>query len=77
MKTIYEERADDLRILAGQEPLAAGINSPHNACTFRADCRKNEAEIARLRKVLGWVAQNPGESAYWLGSVESILRGIK
>jgi hypothetical protein len=41
---------------------AAGINSPHNACQFRADCRKAEAqlaerdaEIARLRKVLGWV----------------------
>jgi hypothetical protein len=31
---------------------AAGINSPHNACQFRADCRKAEAEIARLRKVL-------------------------
>ena len=29
---------------------AAGINSPHNACMFRKD-----AEIARLRKVLGWV----------------------
>jgi len=43
---------------------AAGINSLHNACTFRADCRKAEAqpaerdeEIARLRKILGWVAQ--------------------
>jgi hypothetical protein len=29
---------------------AAGINSPHNACTFRADCRKADAEIARLRE---------------------------
>jgi len=43
---------------------AAGINSIHNACAFRADCRKAEAqlaekdaEIARLRKILGWVAQ--------------------
>ena len=43
---------------------AAGIDSPHNACMFRADCRKAEAllaerdeEIARLRKILGWVAQ--------------------
>jgi len=40
------------------------LDSPHNACTFRADCRKAEAqlaerdeEIARLRKILGWVAQ--------------------
>ena len=31
---------------------AAGINSPHNACMFRADCRKAEAEIARLRERL-------------------------
>ena len=78
MKNIYAERADDLRILAGKEPdFAAGIHSPHNACAFRENCRQAEAEIARLRKVLGWVAQNPGESAYWLGSVESILRGIK
>ena len=30
----------------------AGINSPHNACMFRADCRKAEAEIARLRERL-------------------------
>ena len=29
---------------------AAGINSPHNACQFRADCRKAEEEIARLRE---------------------------
>ena len=29
---------------------AAGINSPHNACQFREDCRKAEAEIARLRE---------------------------
>jgi hypothetical protein len=28
----------------------AGINSQHNACTFRADCQKAEAEIARLRE---------------------------
>lgn len=26
------------------------IYSPHNACMFRADCRKAEAEIARLRE---------------------------
>lgn len=50
MKTIYEERADDLRILAGKEPLAAGINSIHNACAFREYCRKVEAEILLLRK---------------------------
>ena len=51
MKTIYEERADDLRILAGKEPdFAAGIHSPHNACQFRTDCRQAEAEIARLRE---------------------------
>lgn len=51
MKNIYEERADDLRILSGKEPdLAAGINSSHNACQFRADCRKAEAEVARLRE---------------------------
>lgn len=31
---------------------AAGINSPHNACQFRTDCRKAEAEIARLRERL-------------------------
>ena len=31
---------------------AAGINSPHNACMFRADCRKADAEIARLRERL-------------------------
>ena len=38
------------------------LDSPHNACMFREDCRKAEAqlakkdaEIARLRKVLGWV----------------------
>lgn len=31
---------------------AAGINSPHNACTFRADCRKADAEIAKLTDVL-------------------------
>ena len=30
----------------------AGINSPHNACQFRENCRKAEAEIARLRDVL-------------------------
>ena len=29
---------------------AAGINSLHNACQFRAACRKAEAEIARLRE---------------------------
>ena len=50
MKTIYEERADDLRILAGKEPLAAGINSIHNACAFRENCRQAEAEIAQLRE---------------------------
>jgi hypothetical protein len=61
---------------------AAGINSIHNACTFRKYCRKAEAqlaekdaEIARLRKVLGWVAQNPEERAYWLGSVTALVAG--
>jgi hypothetical protein len=49
---------------------AAGINSPYNACMFRKD-----AEIARLRKVLGWVAQNPEERAYWLGSVTALVAG--
>jgi hypothetical protein len=50
MKTIYKESADDFRILAGKEPdFAAGINSIHNACQFRTDCQKAEAEIARLR----------------------------
>ena len=29
---------------------AIGINSIHNACMFRADCRKADAEIARLRR---------------------------
>jgi len=29
---------------------AEGINSIHNARAFRADCRKAEAEIARLRE---------------------------
>jgi len=29
---------------------AADINSLHNACTFRENCRKAEAEIARLRE---------------------------
>ena len=83
MKNIYEERVDDLRIRAEKEfDLATGINSPHNACMFRADCRKAEAalaerdaEIARLRKVLGWVAQNPEERAYWLGSVTALVAG--
>ena len=28
------------------------LDSPHNACMFRADCRKAEAEIAGLRDVL-------------------------
>ena len=28
----------------------SGINSPHNACAFREDCRQAEAEIARLRE---------------------------
>ena len=63
---------------------AAGINSLHNACTVRADCRKAEAllaerdaEIARLRKVLGWVAQNPEERAYWLGSVTALELDVK
>ena len=31
---------------------AAGINSPHNACMFRENCRQAEAEIERLRDVL-------------------------
>ena len=30
----------------------AQINSPHNACQFRADCRKAEAKLAALRDVL-------------------------
>ena len=30
--------------------VATSINSPHNACMFRTDCRKAEAEIARLRE---------------------------
>jgi hypothetical protein len=45
MKTVYEERADDL-----QPDFAAGIHSPHNACQFREGCRNAEAEIARLRE---------------------------
>jgi len=31
---------------------ATSINSPHNACQFRAACRQAEAEIARLREAL-------------------------
>jgi hypothetical protein len=60
------------------------LDSPHNACAFRADCRKAEAllaerddEIARLRKILGWVAQNPEERAYWLGSVTALELDVK
>lgn len=36
---------------------------------------EKDAEIARLRKVLGWVAQNPEERAYWLGSVTALVAG--
>ena len=62
---------------------AAGINSQHNACTFREDCQaeallaERDAEIARLRKILGWVAQNPEERAYWLGSVTALELDVK
>ena len=63
MKTIYEERADDFRILAGEEPdFAAGINSLHNACTFRENCRKAEAEIARLRELLQQIVRHHDEA---------------
>jgi hypothetical protein len=36
--------------MSDRESYSAGINSPHNACMFRADCRQAEAEIARLRE---------------------------
>lgn len=49
MKNIYEERAEKAEAALAD---AAGINSPHNACMFRADCRKAEAKLAALRDVL-------------------------
>tara|TARA_R110000868_G_scaffold195387_1_gene441055 strand:+ start:99 stop:851 length:753 start_codon:yes stop_codon:yes gene_type:complete len=71
MKTIYEERADDFRILAGEEPdFAAGINSLHNACAFRENCRQAEAEIARLREDAGRKYKQAKE---YIGKMDAVI----
>jgi plasmid stabilization system protein ParE len=53
---------------------AAGINSIHNACAFRENCRQAEAEIARLRENVAPVISSRASSEQtrrceWCGEI--------
>ena len=52
---------------------AAGINSIHNACQFRTDCRKANAEIARLRENAEMLSIEKGQLKESLASAEAEL----